>query len=119
MFEVSQSMNLKKVKMTFFDASGAERSKLVADSAIMYWSSGLIAARGSVALTAPDGRVLKSEALRIDDAAREISTDEAFTLTGGQEFVRGTSLKTDPEFKNVVASKPRGFSGKPMALPGQ
>jgi len=119
MYEASQSLAMRTMVMTFYDAQGAQRSRLTADSALMFWTSGLITANGNVVLTAPDGRVLKSSVLRIDDAAREISTDQPFTLSGGKDFVRGTSLKTDPEFRNVTASKPRGFSDKPMLLPGQ
>lgn len=119
LYEASQSLALRTVRMTFFDAQGAERSKLVADSATLFWTSGLIIANGKVVLTSPDGRVLRSEALRVDEGAREISTDKPFTLSGGADFVRGSSLRTDPEFRNVVAAKPRGFSDKPIALPGQ
>lgn len=119
LFEASQTLSLRAMKMTFHDAQGAERSSLTADSARLTWTSNLILAYGNVALRAPDGRVLRSQFLRIDDAAREISTDQAFTLEGGGQFVRGTSLKSDPEFKNMTAERPRGYSGKPVDLPGQ
>lgn len=119
LYEASQSLSLRRVRMTFFDAQGNERSQLTADSAQMFWSSNLVLAHGGVVLSAPNGKKLKSEFVRIDENAREISTDKPFTLESGSEFVRGTSLKTDPEFQNVVASKPSGSSGKAMDLPGQ
>ncbi len=119
LFETSQSLSLKKMRLAFFDAQGAERSKLTADSAQLTWTSNLVLAYGHVVLSAPDGRTLRSEFLRIDDAAREISTDKPFTLDGAGQHVAGTAFKSDPEFKNMVAAKPRGYSGKPIDLPGQ
>lgn len=118
-FEATQSVTLKQMTVVFFDERGAESSTLTSKEGTLFLQSSLVLAKGGVVLRAKDGRTLRSEALRIDETAQEVSTDQAFTLDTGTEHISGTSLKADPEFKNVTASKAKGRAGKPMALPGQ
>lgn len=118
-YEGTASVQLRKMKMTFFDERGAETSTLTANRGTYFWQNGLVLAEGTAELRSPDGRSLKSEKLRIDEQAKEISTDQPFTLDTRGDHLAGTSLRTDPEFKNVVAGKPRGTKGTGVALPGQ
>ena len=67
----------------------------------------------------PDGRTLRTQALKYDNATNTISTDVPFTFDRGDEHLEGNSFKSDPDFKNVVTDKPRGVTGRGMLLPGQ
>jgi len=118
-YEATQSATLHNVRITFYDAKGAERSKLTARRAQYRWQDGSLDAEGSVVLTAPDGGKLQSEVLKLDNKENRISTDRAFRFERGAERIEGTSLQSDPEFANVVTDRPRGVAGKGILLPGQ
>jgi LPS export ABC transporter protein LptC len=118
-YEATQSATLHNVRITFYDAKGAERSKLTAQRAAYRWQDGSLDAEGNVVLTAPGGEKLQSEVLKLDNKENRISTDRAFLLQRGAERIEGTSLQSDPEFTNVVANRPRGVAGKGILLPGQ
>jgi LPS export ABC transporter protein LptC len=118
-YEASQSATLHNVRITFFDAKGAERSKLTARRALYRWQDGSLDAEGDVVLTAPDGGRLQSEVLKLDNKENLISTDRRFRFERGAERIEGTSLRSDPEFTNVVTDRPRGVAGRGILLPGQ
>ncbi|MGH7627959.1 MAG: LPS export ABC transporter periplasmic protein LptC [Gemmatimonadales bacterium] len=118
-YEATQTATLHNVRITFYDASGAERSRLIARRAQYRWQDGSLDAEGGVVLTAPDGGRLESEVLTLDNKENRISTDQAFRFQRGAERIEGTSLQSDPEFTNVVTDRPRGVAGKGILLPGQ
>jgi LPS export ABC transporter protein LptC len=118
-YEATQSATLHNVRITFFDAKGAERSKLTARRALYRWQDGSLDAEGDVVLTAPDGGKLQSEVLKLDNKENLISTDRPFRFERGAERIQGTSLRSDPEFTNVVTDRPRGVAGRGILLPGQ
>ena len=118
-YEATQSATLHNVRITFFDAKGAERSKLTARRALYRWQDGSLDAEGDVVLTAPDGGKLQSEVLKLDNKENRISTDRPFRFERGAERIQGTSLRSDPEFTNVVTDRPRGVAGRGILLPGQ
>ena len=118
-YEATQSATLHNVRITFFDAKGAERSRLTARRALYRWQDGSLDAEGEVVLTAPDGGRLQSEVLKLDNRENRISTDRPFRFERGAERIQGTSLRSDPEFTNVVTDRPRGVAGKGILLPGQ
>ena len=76
-------------------------------------------AHDDVVVVNPDGRTLRTQALKYDNAANTISTDVPFTFDRAEEHLEGNSFKSDPDFKNVVTDKPRGVAGTGMLLPGQ
>jgi LPS export ABC transporter protein LptC len=118
-YEATQSATLHNVRITFFDAKGAERSRLTARRALYRWQDGSLDAEGDVVLTAPDGGKLQSEVLKLDNKENRISTDRRFRFERGAERIEGTSLRSDPEFTNVVTDRPRGVAGRGILLPGQ
>ena len=118
-YEATQSATLHNVRITFFDAKRAERSKLTARRALYRWQDGSLDAEGDVVLTAPDGGKLQSEVLKLDNKENRISTDRPFRFERGAERIQGTSLRSDPEFTNVVTDRPRGVAGRGILLPGQ
>lgn len=118
-YEATQRARLHNVRITFYDAKGAERSRLTAQRADYRWQDGSLDAEGNVVLIAPDGGKLQSEVLTLDNKENRISTDRTFRFERGAERIEGTSLRSDPEFTNVVTNRPRGVAGKGILLPGQ
>ena len=118
----------KKVKVTFFDVSGVERSTVVGDSGLYQMREGSMDAWGHVVGTTPDGKKLLTEELRYDSRKHEISSETPFTFDKpgdpGQHLT-GNAFVSDPEFANVRASQPKGREvpgqngGGGFLLPGQ
>ncbi len=118
-YESTQVTQLKKIRVVFFDASGAESSTLTARTGTYRWQDGSMEANGSVLVVSPDGRRLKTEALKYDNAANTISTNVHFTFDRAAEHLEGNSFRSDPDFRNVVTDRPRGTAGNGLLLPGQ
>lgn len=118
-YEGTQITDLRHVKVIFYDLRGVEGSTLTAKRGTYRWQDGSMEARDDVVVVHPDGRKLRTQALKYDNAANTISTDVPFTFDRGDEHLEGNSFKSDPDFKNVVTDKPRGVAGTGMLLPGQ
>jgi LPS export ABC transporter protein LptC len=118
-YEATQLAQLRRLRATFYDAKGAESSRLTANRGTYRWQDGSMQADGKVVVLATDGRKLETETLKFDPKKNEISTDQAFRFEHDNEFIRGTSFTSDPDFKNVVTNRPHGVAGKGVLLPGQ
>ncbi len=118
-YESTQITELRNIKVTFYDLKGEESSTLTARRGTYRWQSGSMEAEGNVVVVSPDGRRLRSEILRYDNANNTISTDQRFTFDRGAEHLEGNSFRSDPDFKNVVTDRPRGVAGDGLLLPGQ
>jgi LPS export ABC transporter protein LptC len=118
-YESSQSTGLRRLRVTFFDEKGDTASILNAARGVYRWQDGSMDAEGDVVVNGADGRVLKTQQLRYDDKAKQISTSVPFTLDRAGEHLAGTSFRSDPDFKNVVTARPRGTSDKGILLPGE
>lgn len=118
-YEGTQITDLREVKVVFYDLRGVEGSTLTAKRGTYRWQDGSMAANDDVVVVSPDGRKLRSEALKYDNATNTISTDVPFTFDRAGEHLRGNSFKSDPDFRNVVTDKPRGVAGHGLLLPGQ
>ena len=119
LFEASQTSLLVGVRVVFFGKQGEETSTLTARRMEYAWQDGSMRAEGDVVLTSPDGRRLTTSSLRYDVTANTISTDKHFVLIRGGEHLEGDGFTGDPDFKNVVATRPRGVAGDSVLLPGQ
>jgi LPS export ABC transporter protein LptC len=126
LYDVSQLVRLKVVKVTFYDENGRETSTVVADSGLYHMNDGSMDAWGHVFATTPDGRRLRSSELRYDVAANQISSSREFTYDRGDQHLEGNGFTSDPDFRNVSTQQPRGGpggeAGKPdkgFLLPGQ
>ena len=75
-------------------------------------------ANDNVLVVSPDGRRLRTEALKYDNGANTISTNVHFTFDRGGEHLEGNSFRSDPDFKNVVTDRPRGVAGRRDAAAG-
>jgi LPS export ABC transporter protein LptC len=118
-YEGTQITNLRRVKVIFYDLKGVEGSTLTARRGTYRWQDGSMEATDDVVVVNPDGRTLRTQVLKYDNAANTISTDVPFTFDRAEEHLEGNSFKSDPDFKNVVTDKPRGVAGTGMLLPGQ
>ncbi|HUR93407.1 MAG TPA: LPS export ABC transporter periplasmic protein LptC [Gemmatimonadales bacterium] len=118
-YENTQITQLKKIRVVFFDVQGEEGSTLTAATGTYRWQDGSMDATGSVLVVSPDGRRLRTEALKYDNSANTISTNVRFTFDRGGEHLEGNSFRSDPDFKNVVTDRPRGTAGDGLLLPGQ
>ena len=118
-YESTQITELRNVKVTFYDLQGEESSTLTGKRGTYRWQNGSMEAVGDVLVVSPDGRRLRSETLRYDNAGNTISTDRHFTFDRGAEHLEGNSFKSDPDFRNVVTDRPRGVAGDGLLLPGQ
>ena len=118
-YEGTQITDLRHVKVVFYDLRGVEGSTLTAKRGTYRWQDGSMEAHDSVVVVNPDGRTLRTQSIKYDNATNTISTDVPFTFDRGTEHLEGNSFKSDPDFKNVVTDKPRGVAGNGMLLPGQ
>ncbi len=118
-YENTQVTQLKKIRVVFFDVQGQESSTLTAKTGTYHWQDGSMEANGTVEVVSPDGRRLKTQSLRYDNAANQISTNVRFSFDRENEHLEGNSFRSDPDFRNVVTDRPRGTAGTGLLLPGQ
>lgn len=118
-FEATQTTLLANPRMTFYDEQGVEASTLVAKRGNYKWASGAMDATGDVVMRATDGRTLRSQFLRYDAEAKQISTDRPFTFDDKEKHIEGNYFRSDTEFRNITAGQPRGTSDEGMLLPGE
>lgn len=126
LYEATQLARLKKVKVTFYNSTGQETSTVVGDSGLYQTRDGSMSAWGNVVATTPDNRVLKSEELKYDSRKQEISSSKPFVYDRPGQHLVGDAFTSDPDFRNIVAVRPRGGQTTPgdsssggFLLPGQ
>lgn len=120
MYQARQVFDLKGMKVTMYDSSGAIISTITADKGIYHTRAQSLDARGHVVATNSGGKVLKTEHLIYDKEKNEVSSDSAFTSTAPEGNIAGTSFVSDPGFKHVTIDRMKfKQKGKGVALPGQ
>jgi LPS export ABC transporter protein LptC len=117
-YSQSQTAEMRKVHITFFDTHGAVTTNLDAREGTYRWQSGDMEGRGQVRAVTTDGRTLRTEVLRYSQRMNEVSSDKDFVFDGPNRHIEGEGFTSDPEFKNVTAKKPRGTGGQ-FTLPNQ
>lgn len=118
-FSTTQSAEMRRVHITFYDVIGAETSTLTAREGTYHWRTGDMEGRGNVVVVTKDKRTLKSEVMRYSQARNEVSSDRAFVFDApGGQHIQGAGFTSDPEFKNLVAVRPSGTGGQ-LRLPNQ
>ncbi len=106
-YQGPQRADLRGVKVIFYSPQGVETSTLTSDSGTYDWRTGNMEARGNVVAVTPDKRRLTTSLLRYDRRNDQISGPNAFVFDAPDRHLEGESFTSDPEFKNVVATKPR------------
>ena len=118
-YQPAQFAEMRTVRITFYDNDGRETSTMSAREGTYHWASGDMEGRGKVVVIgASDGRTLRSEVMRYRQAANEVSSDLPFVFDAPGRHVEGEGFTSDPDFRNVVAKRPRGTGGR-FTLPNQ
>ncbi len=76
------------LKLIFIDKKGVE-STVVADYGVVYKKTNLVAFKGNVQLTKPDGTLLKTEQLYYDQKTAHVFTEKSFTFTSPNMDIKG------------------------------
>ena len=118
MFSPTQLAELRSVHVTFYDAQGAETSNLTSKEGTYHMRTGDMEARGTVVVVTNDGRTLRSEVMRYSQATNKVSSDKEFVFDGPDRHIEGEGFTSDPDFKDVVAKRPKGTGGH-FTLPNQ
>ena len=121
LYDATQTAELKQVKVTFYDQTGAVSSVLTANEGTYFQQGGGMTARGNVIGTAPDGRTLRTTELTYEPNSKKVSTDKAFTFVRNGNTLEGDGFVSDVDFSNIVVERPRGLEGGTggRLLPGQ
>ncbi len=119
-YQATQRMDLRRLRVTFFDEQGKESSRLVANQGLYTMTNGSLDARGAVSVKGVDGKALVTEHLIYDKAALRLKLDTAFVYDTPDSHLVGVSGTSDLEFKHVIVDKPRGNQrGAGLVIPGQ
>ena len=106
-YQTAQRADLRGVTVVFYSPQGVETSTLTSDSGTYDWRSGNMEARGNVVAVTPDHRRLTTSVLRYDRRSDQISGPNTFVFNAPDRHLEGESFTSDPEFKNVVTTRPR------------
>jgi LPS export ABC transporter protein LptC len=120
-YESSQLWQLRNIRVVFYDMGGAESSTLTAKGGTYRWQDGSMQANGKVVVVSPNGRRLRTDTLKYDNATNTISTNTRFVMDSSGNVLEGNSFRSDPDFTNVVTDQPVGrtSAGGGVLLPGQ
>lgn len=116
-YQNTQMVEMRGVKVTFYGPSGEITSTVTGDSGTYLTRDGSMSARGNVVAVTPDGRTLRSQELKYDSRSQKISSDKPFVYDRADQHLEGNGFTSDPDFRNVVTKQPRGGQ-RPNAKPG-
>lgn len=117
-YSPTQTAELRRVHITFYDPRGAETSTLTAREGTYRWRTDDMEARGNVLVVRIDGATLRTEVLRYSQAKNQVSSDQPFVFNEPNRHIEGEGFTSDPDFKVVTAIRPKGTGGK-LTLPSQ
>ncbi len=118
-FDDNTRVELRKVEVTFYTASGARDAYLTSRRGTYNSRLGSMIARGNVVVTTEEGRKLTTPYLKYDQQINEISSDSAFVLTEPGRRLEGIGFRSDPNMQNVQIMKTKRGSTGAVTLPGQ
>lgn len=118
-YSPTQTAELRNVHITFFDQRGVQTSTLTSKEGTYHWQTGDMEARGHVVVVRVDSATLRTAVIRYSQARNQVSSNQVFVFDepGGRHIV-GQGFTSDPDFKVVTATQPRGTGGK-FPLPNQ
>lgn len=112
-FSPTQRAELRNVHVTFYDAQGVATSTLTAREGTHYWRTGNMEARGDVVVVRNrDGGTMRTEVMSYDQRRNEVSSDYPFVFDAPDRHIKGRGFTSDPEFRNITATGPRGTGGQ-------
>lgn len=105
------------LKLYFYSASGDCTTVLTADSGAMNENRNDFEAIGHVLVESMDGKTLRTEKLRWEEAQQKILSDEFVTLTTADgDTLMGEGFESDQSLNFWKIAKPRGVTGKAFAI---
>jgi LPS export ABC transporter protein LptC len=118
-FSSTQRAELRNVHVTFYDITGRPTSTLTSKEGTHHWRSGDMEARGNVVVVRDrDGGTMRTEVMYYNQGKNEVSSDQHFQFDSPDRHIVGDGFTSDPEFKNISATRPTGRGGK-FTLPNQ
>ena len=114
MYADSAKAKLRRLRIVFFDENGAERATVTGTAGEWDRNTDRMWAQGDVVLIVhADGRRIESAEMVYDPEMEEIWSDSATvqTLANGR-VTRGSSFRSDMEFRNVQILNIRGAVGR-------
>lgn len=119
LFSNTQQAELRNVHVTFYDVSGRPTSTLTAKEGTQHWRTGDMEARGNVVVVRDrDGGTMRTELMYYSQVKNQVSSDKPFQFDSPDRHITGEGFTSDPEFKNISATRPTGRGGK-FTLPNQ
>lgn len=123
-YEASKTFELRHLRVTFFNAGGAQTSTLTALEGTYQVGIGQMEARRSVVVVSVDGRTLNTDILKYDQNLNKLSTDRPFTFSGPTSSGSGVGFVSDPDFRDVTVQQgargqERGQGGSGFVIPNQ
>lgn len=109
--DADRRLDLLGVDLDFFDTNGRSSGKLTSETGEYDIGSGSFVARGGVVLIttgARGQRRLETEELHYDRDADQLWSDVPFVLTENGQTTRGTSFRSDSEFRNFTIQGAQG-----------
>jgi LPS export ABC transporter protein LptC len=106
-YQATQRADLIGITVTFFSPEGRQTSRLTAKTGTYQWRTGNMEAQGNVVAVTPDDRRLTTSVLRYNRPTDQISGPASFVFDAPDRHLEGESFTSDPEFKNVVTTRPR------------
>lgn len=111
-YQGPQSADMIGVRVTFYSLQGEETSTLTSNEGTYYWRTGDMEARGNVIGVTPDGRRLETSILEYTSNDNRINGSEPFVYTTSTQRIEGGSFTSDPDFRDLLATQPRGTVGR-------
>ena len=118
-FDDNTRVELFHVNTTFYTSAGVKNAVLTSRRGTYHTATGLMVARGDVVVNSEDGRRLRSEELKYDQAHNEIASDSAFVLTGPDRSLQGIGFRSDPNLQNVHVLKTVSGTAGTITIPNQ
>jgi LPS export ABC transporter protein LptC len=115
-FDGNTRIVVRNEKTTFYDATGKEDAVLTSREGTYIVPRGQMEARKDVVVVTTDGKRLKTEELKYDQASNRVSSDSAFVLTEPGRELRGIGFVSDPNLANLQV-KQVITGGGPITLP--
>ncbi len=106
-YEASRKAELRTVRVQFLSPQGLLSSTITSHEGTYDWRTNNMEARGDVLAVTPDGRRLTTTILRYQRGTDEISGPEPFVFDAPDSHLEGDAFTADPDFRNVVATRPR------------
>jgi LPS export ABC transporter protein LptC len=121
LYESSRRMDLRGVRIQFYGDTGVETGTLTSTTGEYDVGTGSFVARGDVVLITdgPDGeRRLETEELHYDVERDRLWSDVPFVMREGGAITRGTSFRSDSQFRTWSVTGAETEGGIPQGRSG-